>query len=172
MTDDRDALLWALGRLQPEGGTALYDSILFSLLQYDGEPGRRALIVITDGVDSESRADPRRTIELGERLGVPVYIIAMSAGAGRGRYPGAGPLEAQARSELTLVTGPTGGRMFHVVTDEQVIAAFDRIQEELREQYILTYYTDAEVDLGSRPVVRVRGKGLKVRTAIPLDLAD
>ena len=171
VTGDKQALYWAMGRLHPAGGTALYDSILYSLLQYDGEPGRRALIVVTDGVDSESKADPRRTIEFGERLGVPVYIIAMSSrGAGGGR-PGAGSMQAMARSELMLITKPTGGRMFHVVTNDQVAAAFERIREELSKQYVLTYYTDSTPDPRSRPVVKIKQKGLRVRIAIPLDLA-
>ena len=77
-TADRQSLAWGLERLSPHGGTVLYDSILFSMLQYEGEHGRRALIVLTDGVDSESRSDPRRAIEFGRRLGVPVYVIALS----------------------------------------------------------------------------------------------
>ncbi|MEE2775660.1 MAG: VWA domain-containing protein [Acidobacteriota bacterium] len=172
LTGDKRALAWAMGRLEPEGGTALYDSILYSLLQYDGEPGRRALIVITDGVDWGSRADPKRTIELGERLGVPVYIIAMSARGGRGGAPGAANVDALARNQLSLITKPTGGRMFHVVSNEQILAAFQRIRDELSRQYVITYYTEAAPDLGSRPQVKILRKGLRVRAAIPLDLAD
>jgi VWFA-related protein len=176
-TADRDALAWGLERLSPHGGTALYDSILFSMLQYEQERGRRALVVLTDGVDSESRSDPRRTIELGRRLGVPVYVIALRGADGAQLGPGirrssASAAEAaalaEARNQLRLVTDPTGGRMFHVVTAEQVARAFAEIQSELRRQYVLTYYTDRPPSEEVRPVVTVRRPGLEVRSAVPL----
>ena len=51
-----------------DGGTALYDSILFSLLQYQGEPGRRALIVITDGIEGGPSAAEERVRELAQQM--------------------------------------------------------------------------------------------------------
>ncbi len=179
LTRDRRALSSALLRLQPEGGTALYDSILFSLLQYEGEPGRRALIVVTDGFDSGSRADPKRAIDFGKRLGVPVYVIALNndsrtlGGPGRGGRGGATSLmtgQSAARNELRLITDPTGGRLFQVGSVEQIRLAFAQIQQELRNQYVLTYYTDRR-DGGPSPKIDVAGRGLRVRSALPLDLA-
>jgi VWFA-related protein len=184
VTGDRQALFRALDRLQPAGGTALYDSILYSLLQYQGEPGRRALIVLTDGFDSASRADPELAIELGRRLGVPVYVIAMRAPGGgprpipprRGTGPGArGEVfspGAAARNELRLITDPTGGRLFQVGSVEQVEHAFAQIQEELRSQYVVTYYSERRPEQGIAPAVDVKRKGVKVKTAVPLDLAN
>jgi Ca-activated chloride channel family protein len=180
-TADRQSLAWGLERLSPHGGTVLYDSILFSMLQYEGEHGRRALIVLTDGVDSESRSDPRRAIEFGRRLGVPVYVIALSGTSGTAAGPGwqhssarttASMEEAAARNELRLITDPTGGRLFHVVTPEQMSRAFAEIQEELHRQYVLTYYTERQPGEGGAPEVRVKRAGLEVRSAVPLETAD
>jgi len=173
LTGDKQALFDALDRLVPRGGTALYDSILFSLLQYDGEPGRRALIVLTDGFDSESRADPNRAIDFGIRLGVPIYAITMSAGRGV-RIPSRSGFsnEDMARGELAVVTDPTGGRFFRANTMEQVNNAFAQIQDELRKQYVLTYYSERAPEAGVLPKVKINRKGLVVRTALPLDLAD
>ena len=184
LTADKASLYAALGKLSPEGGTALYDSILFSLLQYDGEPGRRALIVLSDGFDSGSKADPNRAVEFGQRLGVPVYVIAMSSrgsaasGMGRRGPPGstgpggfsasAGMQEGLARANLRLITKPTGGRLFQVVSVDQVPRAFAQIQDELRKQYVLTYYTET-APTERAPVVKVLRKGLKVKAALPLD---
>ncbi len=188
LTGNHDDLVAAMGRLQPEGGTALYDSILFSLLQYQGEPGRRALIVLTDGYDSASRADPARAIEFGQRLGVPVYVIAMTGGAsatgaaamrsrgGIGSAPGgasAGILaQGSVRNQLRLITDPTGGRLYHAGSADQVAHAFAQIEDELRNQYILTYYTDRPPETASDAVVKALGKGNQVKTALPLDLAN
>ena len=176
LTGDRRALFEALERLVPRGGTALYDSILFSLLQFEGEPGRRALIVLTDGFDSESRSDPNRAIDFGKRLGVPVYAITMTAGEGMrapGRGAGAGfSNEDQARGQLAVVTDPTGGRLFRAGSMEHVSRAFAQIQDELRKQYVLTYYSETAPEAGVLPRVKLRQKGLRVKTALPLDLAD
>jgi VWFA-related protein len=180
-TDDRQALAWGLERLSPHGGTVLYDSILFSMLQYEGESGRRALIVLTDGVDSESRSDPRRAIEYGRRLGVPVYVIALSGAPSSGSGPGwqhssarttAAAEEAMARNELRLITDPTGGRLFHVIGAEQMSRAFLEIQEELHRQYVLTYYSERQPGEGGAPEVRVKRAGLEVRSAVPLEVVD
>jgi VWFA-related protein len=155
----------------------LYDSILFSMLQYEGETGRRALIVLTDGVDSESRSDPTRAIEYGRRLGVPVYVIALS---GVERTPvnvgwqhsssrsAAMAEEVMARNEIKLITDPTGGRLFNAATPEQMSRAFAEIQEELHRQYVLTYYTERQPGDGVVPEVKVRRAGLEVRSAVPL----
>jgi VWFA-related protein len=180
-TADRQALAWGLERLSPHGGTVLYDSILFSMLQYEGEHGRRALIVLTDGVDSESRSDPKRAIEFGRRLGVPVYVIALSGAPAAASGPGwqhssprttAALGEAAARNELRLITDPTGGRLFNVVTPEQMSRAFAEIRDELHRQYVLTYYTDRPPGEGGAPEVRVKRAGLEVRSAVPLETLE
>ena len=77
LTGSKPLLARGLERLFPQGNTALYDAILFSLLQYGEAPGRRALVVVTDGFDSNSRSDPTRAIDFGKRLGVPIYVVAM-----------------------------------------------------------------------------------------------
>ena len=171
-TADRQVLAWGLERLSPHGGTVLYDSILFSMLQYEGEHGRRALIVLTDGVDSESRSDPKRAIEFGRRLGVPVYVIALSGAPASASGPGwqhssarttAALGEAAARNELRLITDPTGGRLFNVVTPEQMSRAFAEIRDELHRQYVLTYYSDLQPGEGGAP--EVQGQARRPRGA-------
>ncbi len=174
VTADKRRLFSSLGRLVPRGGTALYDSVLFSMLQYDEHAGRRALIVLTDGFDSESKADPKRAIQFGQQLGVPVYVIAMDSQRGpRGGFGGQVALAAGAmKGQMKLITEPTGGRMFSTRSGEQVVRAFEQIQDELRNQYVLTFYTDRAPEPGDDLRVRVRTKGAKVKTALPLDLAN
>jgi VWFA-related protein len=179
-TGDRSALERAMEQLEPFGGTALYDSILFSMMQFGIAPGRRALIVITDGFDTHSRADPARAIELGKRLGVPVYVISMNIPGSAGVPPGfAGvgargglPDGASARANLRLITEPTGGRLYQVGSSEQVERAFEQIERELRLQYVLSFYTDRAPETVPDTKVRVRRKGLEVRSALPLEPAD
>ncbi|MEM6702727.1 MAG: VWA domain-containing protein [Acidobacteriota bacterium] len=173
VTGDRRQLFSALGRLHPQGNTALYDSVLFSMLQYDERPGRRALIVLTDGFDSASKSDPKRAIEFGKRLGVPVYVIAMTSRAGPRTFGGPAALqEGVMKGQMRLITDPTGGRLFQALNAEQVERAFAQIQAELRQQYVLTFYTDRPPEPGDDLQVRVNRKGAKVKTALPLDLAE
>lgn len=146
LTGDRNALLGAMAGLRPDGGTALFDSILFAMLQFRDEPGRRALVVLSDGFDVNSQADAKAAVEFGRKLGVPVYVVgfqtqAMRGGGGRG---GAVNFNASAALQtLRLITDPTGGRLLRVPASGQGLSrAFQQIQHELRHQYILTFYTD------------------------------
>ena len=165
-TPDRAELAAALDELRPGGGTALFDSILFSLLQFDRQPGRRGLVVLTDGYDVDSQADPRRAVEFGRKLGVPVYILAIE---GRGPGPGAGRRGVTAGiadpgaaiQSLRLVTDPTGGQLYRVRNPEQISRAFRLINAELRNQYVLTYYTDSPPEAGEPPRVEVEVPGRK-----------
>lgn len=173
LTGDHGTLARALDDIKPTGGTALFDAILYGLLQYHDEPGRRALVVVTDGIDSGSLADPGRISDVASRLGVPVYVVALPlAGAGPGG--GAGSLGREAGNvvhTLKLVTDPSGGRLLRVRGSEGLARAFAQIAVELRSQYVLTYYADHVPEDGMRAVdVTVRGrKDVDVRAVLPLD---
>ena len=168
LTGSKPLLARGLERLFPQGNTALYDAILFSLLQYGEAPGRRALVVVTDGFDSNSRSDPTRAIDFGKRLGVPVYVVAM-------RSLGFGPTtmeDANLRNSMRLITGPTGGRLFQIESIDQMASVFDHIEEELRRQYVLTYYSERPLGSAVEPEVRMTRRGLRVRSALPLDAIE
>ncbi len=168
LTGSKPTLARGLERLFPQGTTALYDAILFSLLQYGDAPGRRALVVVTDGFDFGSTANPTRAIDFGKRLGVPVYVVAM-------RSLGFGPTtmeDANLRNSMRLITGPTGGRLFQIESVDQMASVFDHIEEELRRQYVLTYYSERPFGSAVEPEVRMTQRGLRVRSALPLDAIE
>ncbi len=167
ITHDRTALDQALESVVPEGGTALFDAILYGLLQYADEPGRRALVVVTDGLDFGSTADPDRTIDIARRLGVPVYVIALPRSGG-----GGGGEATNIVHTLKLLTDPSGGRLLRLRGHQGLARAFQQIADELRSQYVITYYTDTPPSEGRRGLeVRVKNrKDLEVRAVLPLDL--
>jgi len=168
LTGSKPTLARGLERLFPQGTTALYDAILFSLLQYGDAPGRRALVVVTDGFDFGSTADPTRAIDFGKRLGVPVYVVAM-------RSIGFGPTtmeDANLRNSMRMITGPTGGRLFQIESIGQMASVFDHIEEELRSQYVLTYYSERPFGAAVEPEVRMTRRGLRVRSALPLETIE
>ena len=169
-TADRPQLQAALDELKPEGGTALYDSILFSLLQFDHQQGRRGLVVLTDGYDVESQTDPQWTVDFGRKLGVPIYIVAIDSREVGSR------VHSQVRSRgisttisdpaalvqaLHAVTDPTGGRLYRVGSPDQLDRAFTLINAELRNQYVLTYYTDTPPEPGRPPAIEIDAPGHK-----------
>lgn len=174
LTGNKLLLSRRLERLIPFGGTAVNDGLLFSLLQFRNEPGRRALVVITDGNDEHSRSRREQATEFAERLGLPIYFILLDPSRLRSPY---GTLASVgiARSRLRRISRHTGGRLFTIELSSyaaawtpQVQAAFDQIGEDLRHQHVLTWYSDASSDSASIPKVRVTRRGLRLRSAVPL----
>lgn len=186
-TADKRRLRARLGYLVPGGGTALNDGLLFSLLQFRREPGRRALVVVTDGVDLDSRSRWQQAPGFAERLGIPIYFIELDRSAkpviGNGdlvsRTPDATLLREQARRRLKRISRHTGGRHFHidlvahdVSWSARIDQAFGQIEEDLRHQHVLTYYTDQPSGDHAGPDIRVVGRGLKLRSAVPLQAIE
>jgi VWFA-related protein len=159
-TDDLPALLLDLAKLQAGGSTALYDAIVFSMLQFERVRGRKALVILTDGDDYESRFGPRYCADVGQRAGVPIYII------------GLGELDvlrrAYSKADLRKVTSETGGRFYLVNSLEELGAAYAQINAELRSQYSLSFYAERDLDAEERREVRVEiaRPGLSARTVI------
>jgi VWFA-related protein len=165
-------------------GTTLYDSILLAsddLMKK--QQGRKALILLTDGVDNGSRVSLSRAIEAAQRADTLVYSIlfageegnqqpfGMGPGMGRrggmGRYP---PPQQSNRPDgkkvLQRISLETGGGFFEVSKRDSIDQIYDRIQEELRNQYSIGYTSDNEAGgTGFRRIaVTVKQKGMIVQT--------
>jgi len=188
----KELLVSQLHYLDPKGGTALNDAILFSLLQYRDEPGRRALVVVTDGLDEHSRSEPNQAADFARRLGVPIYFIQLeplqawilvgNSNTRRGRsYSTTAKLREhrRARKRLLRISEQTGGRLSPVGRStgsapwpEQLATVFDQIQNDLRHQYVLTYYSNQPPGTAIVPEVRVTRRGLKLRSAVPLEAVE
>lgn len=137
------------------GGTRLYDSVVkVSRDILRGQGGRKALIVLSDGVDVGSEATLAIAVEAAQRVDTLIYSILFSDGGG---YGGSGALQRMSRE--------TGGRYLEVSKKMGIQQTFDLIQEELRSQYSLGYVSDIpavapefrKIQLG------VKTKGLVVR---------
>ena len=164
-----------LRSLTPRLGTALNDAILFSLLQYGREPGRRALVVVTDGVDRHSRSKPKQSADFAERLGLPIYFIQLDRGSRR-RSVSRAIERRQHLRRLRYISRQTGGRLFDIDLSgdtppwtERIERVFEQIEEDLRHQHVLTYYTDQRQGVATERSVRVTRRGLKLRSAVPVE---
>jgi VWFA-related protein len=157
LTGSLTTLLRAFHGMEPEGATALYDSLVFSVLQLGGERGRKALVLLTDGDDYHSRFGPARVIDDAHQSGVPVYVI----GLGNPKL-----LKKIVRqNDLDRITEKTGGRVFLAEDADALGLAYGRINAELRSQYLLTFYADPDTPLGNVQV-QVRKPGLEVRSVV------
>jgi VWFA-related protein len=159
-TDDVAELMLSLAQLEADGATAMYDAIVFSMLQFEKQPGRKALVVLTDGDDHDSRYGPKDCLEYGQSAGVPIYVIGLGGLDGLRR--------AYSVSDLERVTARTGGRLYFVESLEELQWAYDEINAELRSQYSLTFYADADLSPEERRKVEVRlaRPGLEPRTVL------
>jgi len=159
-TGDLLQLVRAFSRLQPAGFTALYDAIVFTMLQFDEGPGRRALVLLTDGDDYNSRFGPKRCIEYGRSLGIPVYIVTLGALQDSRR--------GYKRSDLDNITAKTGGRVFYIGNMDELPAAYQQINAELRSQYLLAFSTDTPLgpDELQKLSVTVDNPALTTRTVV------
>lgn len=147
------------------GGTLLYDSILLASDELmKKQSGRKALILLTDGVDNGSKSFLSNAVESAQRADTLVYSILFAdhdayggpgfggGGFGMGRrgggYPSTGGGDRpDGKKVLERISRQTGGAFFEVSKKLPVDKAYDQIQEELRNQYSLGY-TPEKSDTG------------------------
>ena len=153
------------GRGMRGGGTALYDAVFLASDELmTKQKGRKALIILSDGVDNASRISLERAIESAQRADTMVYSIlfADSEAYGGGGFGGRGGISgpwgrsggggyprpqrrestADGKKVLERISKETGARMFEVSKKQPIGEIYAQIQEELRNQYSLGYTPD------------------------------
>jgi VWFA-related protein len=141
-TDKLDFLDSAVDKVKEIGShTALYDAIWqFTDEKLRGVPGRRVIVVITDGDDTFSRADLKDAVDIAQRTETTVFAISTKAGF-LGTVPGveAGTQRDKGDKLLTQLCEETGGQAFFTGDMLELERAFKKISDELRTQYLITY---------------------------------
>jgi len=157
-TDSRLLLTHAITRLQPAGQTALYDAILDGLRRVrQGRHQKKALVVLTDGLDNSSLASLRQTVDAARRAGVLIYPIGIGnpnahlspgvAGLSFGPFSvvvGGDDDRVDAHT-LQELSEETGAKLFlldtaSVIGSTAVLdTAVQTTSRELRQQYSLGY---------------------------------
>jgi Ca-activated chloride channel family protein len=140
--------------LQPWGGTSLYDAIHYSLNRIRDAPGRKAVIVFSDGADTTSTMRDRDVVDYARAVEATVYCIGF-----QGSGPGGSP-----RGFLKKIASETGGQFFSPGNVGDLIKVFNAISDELKNHYLLAYTPRREADGSwrkielkvSRPDVNVR----------------
>lgn len=133
-TDNTENLARGIRMLRPGGGTAMYDALYFAcrdklLKASAGYPVRRAIILLSDGDDNQSRVTQAETIEMAQRAEVIIYAISTNVTN----------MKTRGDKILEKLAEATGGRAFFPFKIEDVSNAFTEIQDELRSQYAVAY---------------------------------
>jgi VWFA-related protein len=131
-------------QMQQGGGTLLYDAMYKAARDVmANQLNRKALIVMTDGVDTGSETSLAAAIEAAQRSDTLIYSIEFSdEGYYGGGFPGLGP---NGRGVLERMAKETGGSFFSVSKKRSIDQIFDMIQTELRSQYSIGYVSDEPV---------------------------
>ena len=169
-TRDREALRAGLRTVEPFGSTALHDALdkAAADVASHGE-GRRAVVVITDGVDTASAKTPDDVLVRSRALDVPIYALSVVSpldDPASPRFLGDehGGREAAGAEALARYAALSGGAAFRSSDFTGLRAAAFTIARELKHQYRLGYDPPAGPARFRRVEVRATRRGVTVRT--------
>src|SRR5579862_48730 len=157
-SDNVPKLQDAIHHIQPGSGTSIYDALVLgsNALRRRPEGRRRAIVLVTDGGETTSVSkfeDARRTAVDSNTLLYSIIIRPVKNENGR---------NTAGEHALITITDSTGGAMFILDDMSQLDAMFDRIDRELRTQYLLGYYPQPAPPPGSYRHVQLDVKGTYV----------
>jgi VWFA-related protein len=161
-TDNTDMLARGVRVLRPGGGTALHDAVFQASEKLAKAPirgpSRRAIILLSDGDDNQSRHLREEAIAAALRAEVIIYVISTNITGS----------DKKGDKILMRYAEATGGRVFFPLRIEEVANAFAEIQDELRSQYVIAYkpqnfapdgrYHAISIDTTGRTNVKIRAR--------------
>ncbi|HVR99156.1 MAG TPA: VWA domain-containing protein, partial [Thermoanaerobaculia bacterium] len=128
-TNEQEILTGGLAGLRAEGETALYDTLIYTLYYFGGLKGKRAVILLSDGADTKSRYRFEDVLEYARRSGVALYTVGLNLKSN----------ETDIRIKLERLAEETGGRSFFISDARALKGVYEKVESELRSQYLLAY---------------------------------
>jgi VWFA-related protein len=138
-TGDTDRLERFVEGLQAWGGTSLYDAIHYSLGRIKDAPGRKALVIFSDGADTTSQLQDKDVVDYARAVEATVYSIGFKG-------EGGGLMSSSPRGFLRKIATETGGQYFAPDKVGELIKVFNEISNELKNHYLLAYTPTKEPD--------------------------
>jgi Ca-activated chloride channel family protein len=126
---DREKLFAAVDQLTTFGGTTLYDVIIRSLELLSRQPGRRSLVVFSDGEDQSSQASFAVVDRALRGSDAALFMVAL----GRGHQ------KADLRETVAALAEPTGGRAVYADNPSELGETFSEVLNELQHQYLIGF---------------------------------
>jgi Ca-activated chloride channel family protein len=156
LTNRKDRIFRSLAGLRAEGSTALYDAIIYGLYQFTGVKGKKALVILSDGKDTASKFDYETLVEYVRKAGISIYGIGL-------KISGA---DLEVKYKLNKLAQATGGQTFYVDSAKNLETVYRQINDDLRSQYMLTYYSTNTTakDKWRKVEVKVEPTSLQART--------
>lgn len=171
-TNDREKLYKAIRRTRTGTSTRLYDAVNWVINKHlRFIPGRKAIILLTDGVDTASRKDmDKRNLRDVEELDALIYAVQystyehlriyqeiMKTMGSKVTVRGSTPEDfTRADAYLSELVEKSGGRRYRADSIENITEVFGLVAEELRRQYTLGYYPKTPVQDGQQRQIKVR----------------
>ncbi|HLH44144.1 MAG TPA: VWA domain-containing protein [Bryobacteraceae bacterium] len=156
LSDDTQKITASIRALRPGGGAALYDAIFTACRDYlakeqPPEKFRRAMIVLGDGEDNQSRWTREQALEMAQKADVVVYTISTNISR----------IDTEGDKVLRYFAQETGGRAFVPFQASDLDQSFEDIANELRHQYIALYRPEPLKADGVYHTVEIKVKNRK-----------
>jgi Ca-activated chloride channel family protein len=157
LTRDRTTAIVGLRRAVAGDDAALYNALLLTLRDAARVPGRKVVIVFSNGPDNASMVAPDDVRAVAEDEGIPIYVISTNE-VNRDQI---------SSNVFRRISTRTGGQVYFAKTWQKQVEAFESIRESLGNSYTVTYYPAQNPNEGFRRVtveiVSDVGKKLRVR---------
>ncbi len=157
LSKDRVQAIDGLRKAVAGDDSALYNALLLTLRDAAKVPGRKVIIVFSNGPDNGSMVAPDDVRAVAEDEGIPIYVISTSEVS----------KDSISSGVFRRISGRTGGRAYFAKTWQKQVEAFENIREDLGNSYTVTYYPATNPNEGFRKIaVEITsdpGKKLRVR---------
>ncbi len=156
LTNNTQVLEKAVRNLRPGGGTALYDAIYFAcrdklMVDQPMYKFRRAMVILSDGEDNESRYSREQALEMAQRADTVIYTISTNITH----------IETEGDKVMRYMAEQTGGVSFFPFEAKDLNQSFENIANELRHQYNLFYRPEPLNNDGLYHTVQIKVPGRK-----------
>jgi Ca-activated chloride channel homolog len=158
LTHDRNDAIFGLRKSVAGDDTALYNGLLLTLRDAAKVPGRKVVIVFSNGPDNASMVAPDDVRAVAEDEGIPIYVISTNDVS-------KDPISSNV---FKRIAARTGGKAYWAKTWQKQVEAFEAIREDLGNSYTVTYYPQPNANEGFRKIdiqiVSDTGKHYRVRS--------
>ena len=139
---DRGTAIAGLRKAVAGDDSALYNSLLLTVRDAAKVPGRKVVIVFSNGPDNASMVAPDDVRAVAEDEGIPIYVISTNEVS-------KDPISSNI---FHRISATTGGKSYFAKTWQKQVEAFEAIREDLGNSYTVTYYPQANANEGFRKI--------------------
>jgi Ca-activated chloride channel family protein len=152
LTSDRSEVVRGVRTSVAGDDAALYNSLLLTVQDAGQQPGRKVIVVFSNGPDNASMVPPEDVAELAQLAGIPIYMISTQDAQ----------LEPVSTAVFERMSAATGGKAYFAKSWRDEKKAFASIRDDLAHLYSFSYYPNPNPNRGWRAIkVQLAGERLK-----------